>query len=319
MKRMLAALCLMVALAAHAQEPYPNRAVKFVVPFTPGTGIDILARTLGQKLADDWKVPVVVDNRPGASGAIGTDAVIKAPPDGYTLLMSAVSLVQNVSLAAVPPYDPVRDLVAVAPLAIGSFALVAHPSVPAKSVKELVALAKASPGKLNYASPGNGTPHHLAMELFKARTGVAIVHVPYKGTAQAVQDLVGGQVQVAFLPVHVALPQVEAGRLVMLASGGAARTDVTPNVPSLAEAAGVGDVVADIWYGLYAPAGTAQPVVERLNAEVNRVLENPEVVRTLARQGLTPTGGTSVEFARFTKSELQRWTAVVRTQKIRAD
>ena len=221
-KRMLAALCLAAAVSAHAQEPYPNRAVKVIVPFSPGTGIDILARTIGQKLSDDWKVPVVVENRPGASGNIGTEAVAKSPPDGYTLLMTANTLVLAPSLSPNTPYDPVKDFAAVVPLAIGRFALVVHPSVPATTVKELVALAKANPGKLNYASPGNGTPHHFVMELFKLKTGVDIVHLPYKGSAQAVQDLVGGQVQVAFLPVHVAKPQVDGGRLVMLASGGRA-------------------------------------------------------------------------------------------------
>ena len=319
MKIILAALCLAAATAVCAQEPYPNRAVKLVVPFTPGTGIDILARTIGQKLSDDWKVPVVVENRAGASGSIGTEAVVKAPPDGYTLLMTANTLVQTASLSTNTPYDPVNDLVAVTPLAIGRFALVVHPSVNARTVKELIALAKASPGKLNYASPGNGTPHHFATELFKAKTGIDIVHVPYKGSAQAVQDLVGGQVQMAFLPIHVALPQVEGGRLVMLAAGGGERATVTPNVPSLAEASGVGDVAADLWYGMYAPARTPQPIIDRLNAEVNRVLKRPDVVETLAKQGLTPTGGTSAALAQFTKSELERWTTVVRTQKIRAD
>jgi tripartite-type tricarboxylate transporter receptor subunit TctC len=316
---MLAVLCMAVALAAQAEEPYPNRAVKLIVPFTPGTGIDILARTLGQKLSDDWKVPVVVENRAGASGTIGTEAAAKADPDGYTLLMSATSLVQNVLLQASPPYDPVRDLAAVAPLALGRFALVTHPAVNVKTIAELVALARANPGRLNYASPGNGTPHHFNMELFKAKTGTDLVHVPYKGSAQAVQDLVSGQVQVAFLPVHVALPQVEAGRLVVLAAGGAERSEVMPNVPSLAEAAGMPDIAADIWYGVYAPARTPPAIVNRLNAEFNRVLKLPDVRATLAKQGLTPTGGTPAALAGLTKSELERWAALVRAQKIRAD
>lgn len=319
MTRMLAALCLAVALGAHAQEPYPDRAVTIIVPYTTGTGIDILARTLGQKLSDDWKVPVVVENRAGASGTIGTEAAVKSSPDGYTLLMSANSLVQTASIAIPTPYDPIEDLVAVAPLALGRFALVVYPSVKARTVAELVALAEASPGKLNYASPGNGTPHHFAMEIFKSKTGVDIVHVPYKGSAQAVQDLVGGRVQVAFLPLHVALPQVEGGRLVLLASGGGERASVTPNVPSLAEAVGVRDVAADLWYGLYAPARTPQAIVDRLNAEVNRVLKRPDVAAILARQGLTPTGGTPAALAHITKSELDRWAVVARQAKIRAD
>ena len=310
---------LALAASALAQEPYPSRPVKLVVPFTPGTGIDILARTLGQKLGDEWKVGVVVENRAGASGNIGTEAVAKAPPDGYTLLTTAQTMVVNRALFASLPYDPVKDFAPIAPLAIGSLALVVHPSLTIKSVSELVAYAKANPGKLNYASPGNGTPHHLAMELFKTKAGIDVVHVPYKGTAQAVQDLLGGQVGVMFLPVHVALPQAEAGKLVMLAAGGASRAGATPNVPSLAEAAGIRDIDTDIWYGLYAPARTPQALIDRLNADVNRVLKLPDIADTLAKQGLQPTGGTPAALAELTKSDLERWAAVVRAAKIQPD
>ena len=316
------ACALLVGLAtacAYAQEPFPSRAVKLVVPFTPGTGIDILARTLGQKLGDDWKVAVVVDNRPGASGNIGTEAVAKSTPDGYTLLTTANTIVLNRSLFATIPYDPIKDFAPVAPLAIGRLALVVHPSLNVKTVAELIAFAKANPGKLNYASPGNGTPHHLAMELFKSKTGISIVHVPYKGSAQAVQDLLGGQVGVMFLPVHVALPQVEGGKLVMLAAGGAERSSATPNVPSLAEAAGVRGIDTDIWYGLYAPAKTPVAIVDRINADVNRLLRLPEVADALAKQGLQPTGGPPAALEQLTKADLERWAVVVREAKIQAD
>jgi len=321
MKQALAvALCVGLATGAvHAQDPYPNRPVRIVVPFTPGTGIDILARTLGQRLGEEWKQPVVVENRAGASGNIGTEAVAKSPPDGYTLLMTASSLVLNRSLFKTIPYDPIKDFAAVAPLAIGRLALVTHPSVNAKTVKDFIALAKASPGKLNYASPGNGTPHHVAMELFKAKTGIDVVHVPYKGSAQAVQDLVGGQVNVMFLPVHVALPQVDGGKLVMLAAGGTERSSAARNVPSLAEAAGVRDVDTDIWYGLFAPAGTPPAIVDKLAADVNRVLKMPDVVDVLAKQGLQATGGTPAGLAELTKSDLERWAIVVREAKIQPD
>ena len=321
MKRALAvALCMGLATGAvHAQDAYPNRPVRIVVPFTPGTGIDILARTLGQRLGEEWKQPVVVENRAGASGNIGTEAVAKSPPDGYTLLMTASSLVLNRSLFKTIPYDPIKDFAAVAPLAIGRLALVTHPSVNAKTVKDFIALAKASPGKLNYASPGNGTPHHVAMELFKAKTGIDVVHVPYKGSAQAVQDLVGGQVNVMFLPVHVALPQVDGGKLVMLAAGGTERSSAARNVPSLAEAAGVRDVDTDIWYGLFAPAGTPPAIVDKLAADVNRVLKMPDVVDVLAKQGLQATGGTPAGLAELTKSDLERWAIVVREAKIQPD
>ncbi len=257
---MLAAAGLMsiVVLApVTAQAPYPNRPLRIVVPYTAGTGIDILARATGQKLSERLKVAVVVDNRPGASGNIGTETVAKAAPDGYTLLMTASTHVTNAALQTSVPYDPARSFTPIGPTAIGNLALVVHPSVPAKSVQELVALARAQPGKLNYASPGSGTPHHLAMELFKLHFKVDLTHVPYKGTAGAVTDLLGGQVQVMFLPVHVALSQVQAGKLRMLAAGGAKRSPVTPDIPSLADE-GVTDIDVDIWYAMLGSGGVTQ-------------------------------------------------------------
>ena len=304
---------------AVAQDAFPTRPIRIIVPFTPGTGIDILARTLGQKMGDDLKTPVVVENRPGASGNIGTEAVAKSPPDGYTLLMTANTIVLNRSLFKSIPYDPIKDFAPVAPLAIGRLALVTHPSVAAKTVNEFIALAKREPGKLNYGSPGNGTPHHLAMELFKSKTGIDVVHVPYKGSAGAVSDLVGGQINVMFLPVHVALPFVEGGKLNMLAAGGAQRASATPNVPSLAEAAGVRDIDTDIWYALYAPAGTPNEIVTRLNREMNALLKSPDVAGTLAKQGLQPTGGTEDDLGRLTRDDLERWSVVVRDAKIQPD
>jgi len=279
------AAALAVVANSHAQGPYPIKPIKLVVPFTPGTGIDILARTLGQKIGDDWKATIVVDNRPGASGNIGTEAVAKAAPDGYTLLMTASTIVLNRSLFKTIPYDPIKDFAPIAPLAVGRLALVTNPTVPAKNVSDLIAYAKANPGKLFYGSPGNGTPHHLAMEVFKSATGINIVHVPYKGTAGAVQDLLGGQISVMFLPVHVALPQVEAGKLNMLAAGGAQRASATPNVPSLAEAAGVSDVDTDIWYALYAPAETPRDIVAKLNAEIVRGLGAADVKDRISTLG----------------------------------
>ena len=305
--------------ARGAQASFPDKPIRIIVPFTPGTGIDILARTLGQKMGEDWKIAVIVENKPGASGNIGTEAAAKAQPDGYALLMTASTIVLNRSLFKSIPYDPVKDFAPVAPLAIGRLALVTHPSVAAKSVNEFVALAKREPGKLNYGSPGNGTPHHLAMELFKSRTGIDVVHVPYKGTAGAVSDLIGGQIQVMFLPVHVALPFVTAGKLNMLAAGGTERASATPNVPSLAEAAGVRDIDTDIWYALYAPAGTPKAIIDKLNGEMNALLHARDMAETLARQGLQPTGGTPDELARLTRTDLARWSTVVRDAKIQPD
>jgi len=316
----LAATGVAIALMspASAQAPYPNRSIRVVVPYTAGTGIDILARIVGQKLAERLKVGVVVDNRPGASGNIGTEAVVKAAPDGYTLLMNASTHVTNAALQASVPYDPVKSFTPIGPVAVGNLALVVNPSVPANSVQDLVALARAEPGKLNYASPGSGTPHHLAMELFKLHFKVDLTHVPYKGTAGAVTDLLGGQVQVMFLPVHVALPQVQAGRLRMLASGGAHRSPATPNVPSLAEE-GVTDIDVDIWYALFAPAGLPKEQVAMLNAETNAILADPEVRESLLKQGLNPTPGKPDDLARTIDADLERWTRIVRAAQIKAD
>jgi tripartite-type tricarboxylate transporter receptor subunit TctC len=304
---------------AAAQETYPSRNIRIIVPFSPGTGIDILARTLGQKLTERWKTPIVVDNRPGASGNIGTEAAAKAPPDGYTLLMTASTIVTNRGFFKAMPYDVVKDFAPVMPLALGRLALVTHPSLPVRSVREFVGLAKARPGEINYASPGNGTPHHLAMELFKQRSGIELTHIPYKATGPAVADILGGHVGVMFLPIHVALPHANATKLRVLAAGGTQRAAATPNVPSLAEAAGVRDIDVDIWYALYVPAGTPQSVTARLNNEINSALREPETRDTLAKQGLTPTGGTPEELARLTQADLERWLRVVREARIQPD
>lgn len=319
MKRILNAAFIALALcaaASHAQ--YPNRPIKLVVPFTPGTGIDILARVFAQKLQERTKNPVVVENRPGASGNIGTEAVAKAPPDGYTLLMTATTIVQSAVLHRSVPYDPVRGMTPIGHAAVGNLTLVAHPAVAVRSVKDLVALAKSRPGQLNYASPGNATPHHLAMELFKLHFSVQIVHVPYKGTAGAVTDLLGGQVQLMFLPVHVALPQVQAGKLTMLASGGARRSPATPDTPSLAEE-GVRDIDVDIWYALLGPAALPREIVSRLNAELVAILADADTRAGLLKQGLSPQTGTPAELAKLIEADLERWGKVVREARITAD
>jgi tripartite-type tricarboxylate transporter receptor subunit TctC len=318
-RRFLALAGLALPLASRAQDGYPRRSIRIVVPFTPGTGIDILARTLGQKLGERWHVAVVVENRPGASGNIGTDAVAKSPADGYTLLMTASTLVLNRSLFRSLPYDPVKDFAPVLPLAIGSLALVVHPSVKAGTVAEFVALARASPGRIDYGSPGKGTPHHLAMELFKNATGIDLVHVPYKGSGPAVTDLLGGQIAVMFLPVHLALPQAQSGKLRMLASGGITRASATPDVPSLAEAAGIREIDADIWYALYAPAGTSRDIVAKLNGEFNALLKLADVREALAKQGLATTGGTTEQLAQLTARDMERWARVIREARIEAE
>ena len=316
----IAAVALLACTAlAQAQEPYPSKPIKLIVPFTPGTGMDILARTLGPGLTERWKVPVVVENRPGASGNIGTEAVAKSPADGYTALVTASTLVMNRSLFKSIPYDPVKDFTPVALLAVGSLALVTHPSVNANSVQELIALARANPGRLDYGSPGNGTPHHLAMELFKQQTGTRMVHIPYKGTGPATQDLLGGQIQVMFLTVHVVLPLVQAGRLKMLAAGGTERSIAAPQVPSLAEASGIRNIDTDIWFGIYLPAGAPQEAVAKLNAELNSLLKVPGTAEALARQGLQAMGGPPERLAQLTRADSERWAQVVREAGIKPD
>jgi tripartite-type tricarboxylate transporter receptor subunit TctC len=318
MKSILSGFLVFLLLGAGtAGAQYPNRPIRLVVPFTPGTGIDILARVFAQKLQERAKSPVVVENRPGASGNIGTEAVAKAPADGYTLLMTATTIVQSAVLNKAVPYDA-RTMTPVGHAAVGNLSLVVHPSVPARSVAELVALAKAQPGRLNYASPGNATPHHLAMELFKLRFGVALTHVPYKGTAGAVTDLLGGVVQAMFLPVHVALPQAQAGKLAMLSSGGAQRSPVTPEVPSLAEA-GVRDIDVDIWYALFGPPGLPRDVVAFLNGELAAILLEPETRASLLKQGLAPKTGTPAELGKLVDADLERWGRVVREARIAVD
>jgi len=300
-------------------QAYPTRPVRLLVGDAAGGAPDTIARLIGPWLSERLGQPVVVDNRPGASGNVGTEAVAKAPADGYTLLTTASTIVLNRSLFKSIPYDPVKDFAPIALLAVGRLALVTNPSVPAKTAAEFIAYAKANPGKLFYGSPGNGTPHHLAMEVFKSSAGIDLVHVPYKGTAGAVQDLLGGQISVMFLPVHVALAQVEAGKLNMLAAGGIERASATPNVPSLAEAAGVRGVDTDIWYGLYAPAGTPRDIVAKLNAEVSRVLKDPATIETLMKQGLQPLGGSPDDLAKLTRDDLERWAKVVRDARIQPD
>ena len=321
-KLMLVAAALLSTLGAGpaaAQDAYPSKPLRIIVPFAPGGGIDILGRTLGQKLFERWKQPVVIENRPGASGAIGFELAAKAPPDGYSILMSVNTMIMLPSLNKKVPYDPIKDFAPVASVAIGTMALVVPPSLNVKTVGEFVALAKKEPGKLNYGSPGNGTPHHLAMELFKQRAGIELTHIPYKGSDGMMTGILGGQISAVFMPVHQALANVQAGRLVMLSSSGTKRSNATPNVPSLGEAAGIRDIDVDIWFGMYLPAATPKEIVAKLNAEVNAILKLPDVVETLARQGLHPTGGTPADLADLTASDLERWAKVIRDANIRAD
>jgi len=312
----------MASFGAAAQAPAPTApspgALRLIVPFTPGTGIDLIARTVGPKLGERLGRPVVVDNRAGASGNIGTEAVVRSPPNGSTLLVSVNTLVMNRSLYPQLPFDPVKDLVPVSLTSWGQLLLVASPHTGYKSAADLINAAKLRPGAINYASPGVGTPHHMSMELFKAKTGVFLTHIPYRGTAQALTDMLGGQVDVMFLPIHVALPHVKAGKLVALGIGSDKRHPLLPQVPTLAEAH-AGDVNVAMWYGIFAPSGTSPDLVARLNRELKDILAMPEVRSAFETQGMDPATSSPEEFRHLVEQDADRWAQLIKAQNIRAE
>src|SRR5882762_4594892 len=312
------ALAALAAGPALAQQSYPSRTITIIAPFSPGTGIDILARTCGQKLAERWGVPVVVDNKPGASGNIGTELAARAAGDGYTLMMTATTFALNPALSKKSQYDPLKSFAPVSLVATGVLSFAVSANTPAANIGELVALAKSSPGKLNYASSGNGTPQHLTMELFKLTAGVDITHVPYKGAAEATKDLAGGYVDAMILPVHTVAPLVHAGKVRLLAVLNDERSPVFPAVPTLRDA-GYPAVESSVWYGLMAPATTPADIVRKLNGEISAILALAEVKEILARQGLSPAGGEPERLSRLVGSELERWRRVIAQAKIRAD
>lgn len=305
------------SLAAQAQAPH-GAPLRLVVPFTPGTGIDLIARTVGPRLGERLGRPVIVDNRAGASGNIGTEYVVRSAPDGNTLLVSVNTLVMNRSLYPKLPFDPVKDLTPVGLTSWGQLVLVTPPKTGFKTVGDLVAAARARPGSLNYASPGVGTPHHMSMELFKQSAGVHLTHIPYRGTGPAVTELLGGQVDAMFLPIHVALPLIKAGKLVPLAIGSARRHHLLPDVPTLEEAK-VGKVDVDMWYGIFAPAGTAPDYVAKLNRELKDILALPEVRTAFQTQGMDPATDTPQEFKALVARDAQRWADLVKRQHIQAE
>ncbi len=306
-----------LALTAAAQAQYPSRMVRAIVPYTPGSSADLIARNLGPRLSEGWKVPFLVDNRAGASGIIGVQAVVGAPADGYTVLIMADNFASAASVRR-SSYDPVNDLDPVILLARGDYALMASASFPAKSVAELVGMARANPGKIYYASPGSGLPAHLMMEVFKSTMGIDLVHVPYKSNAAAVTDLVGGQVSLMFASVGVALPLAEGGRIRILAAGAARRAARTPEVPSFIES-GVKDFDVGTWFALFVPKGTPREVRAKLHADVAALLKEPAVAELMQKQGMTPAGGTPEELHDLVRSDFERWTRIVREANIKAD
>ncbi|HTM59926.1 MAG TPA: tripartite tricarboxylate transporter substrate binding protein [Burkholderiales bacterium] len=316
MTRFLAFLFLLYACGAAAQD-YPSRPIHLIVPYTPGTGADILSRVLGPKISERWKTAVVTDNRPGATGNIGAAEAKAASPDGYTLLLTATSFTTNPALKPAP-FDPVKDYEPVALIATGALGVYINPQVPAKDMKEFVALVKSQPGRLYYSSPGNGGPQHLAMELLKLETGMDIVHVPYKGAAGAISDLVGGHVQAMISALQTVAPHVHSGRLRFLAVMSSKRSDAFPDVPTLKEA-GMPDLEVETWYAMFAPAGTPAAIVAKWNRELNELLKEADVKDVIAKQGLVPEGGTSEALGARVKRELASWTRVVKAAKIKAD
>ncbi|RST49702.1 tripartite tricarboxylate transporter substrate binding protein [Variovorax sp. MHTC-1] len=310
---------LLLAASAAAAHAWPDQPITLVVPYTPGTGIDLIARQLSARLPAILGQPVVVDNVPGASGNIGSEKVARAKPDGYTLLVQVNTLVMNKSLYKSLAYDPVNDFTPVSLTSWGTLLLVTNPNVQkTTSVALVVAAAKASPGKFTYATPGVGTPHHLSMALLLQSTGTEMLHVPYKGTAGAVTDLLGGRIDYMFLPVHVALQHIQAGKLKAIATGSDKRLAQLPEVPTLAEA-GIQGGNVDMWYGVLAPKGTPSAVVARLNKEIAAVLKQPEVAGAFQSQGMVPASSTPSEFKDLMSKDTQRWAGVVQRGGITAD
>ncbi len=305
--------------AASAQDAaWPTRTVQIVVPYTPGTGADILARLFGPRLAERWKVGVVTDNRPGATGNIGTEFVARAAPDGHTLLFVATSFGTTPALRPKLPFDPVKSFAPVGLIATSGLGLVVHPQLPVKTLRDFINLAKRRPGELLYSSPGNGGPQHLTMELLKLETKIDIVHVPYKGAAGAIIDLMGGHVQAMIAALQTAHPFVTGGKLRMLAVMSGERSPAFPGVPTMKEL-GLPSLEVYTWYGAFAPAGTPPAVVTRINAEINTLLQQPDIRELLARQGMNPGGGGSERLGELVRQELPRWSRVVTAAKIRSD
>jgi tripartite-type tricarboxylate transporter receptor subunit TctC len=306
----LALLALTFGQVARADE-YPSRPVRLIVPFGAGGPADIYARVIAQHLQDQLKQPFVVEDRPGAGAIIGTDAVAKATPDGYTLLMMSNTHTTNESLIANKPYQLMRDLVPVATINYSDLIMVVHPSVPANDLKEFIALAKAKPGELNYASSGPGTPYHMAGELFKAMSGTNIVHVPHKASGEARNSVIGGHVQMMFDAITTMAPNVAAGQVRALGTTGLKRSPLTPDVPTVAEA-GVPGYEATIWLGIMAPVGTPKAIVEKLNVEINKIIARPDVTEAWAKQGAVPMPMTPEAFDKYLRADIDKWADVVK-------
>jgi tripartite-type tricarboxylate transporter receptor subunit TctC len=313
------AMVLGVAVSAAAQSVFPSKPVKLIVPFPPGGGNDVIARIIGQKLTERWGQQVVIDNRAGANGIVGLQALMQSPADGYTLAVGAAGpLSVNPSLYNKLPYDPLKDFAAITNLVNFPLLLVTHPSVPAKNTRELIALAKAKPEGLSYASPGNGNSGHLAGELLNSMAGVKVLHVPYKGQGPALTDLLSGQVQMLYSSIPSVINQVKSGQLNAIGVGSAKRLTSLPDVPTLSES-GVAGYEAYSWVGLIAPANTPGDIVKKIHRDVSDILKQHDVSDKLNQQGALPVGDTPEEFASYIKAEIAKWGQVVRQANIKLD
>lgn len=312
------ALGLLLAAPHAVAQTYPQKPVRLVVPYPPGGGTDIIARIVGQKVSDSLGQQIIIDNRGGAGGTIGTEVVAKSAPDGYTILMAPTSHVINPSIYAKLPYDTVKDFAPITLAASATILLVVHPSIPARTVKELMAFAKARPGQLNFGSAGNGTVFHLTGELFKRQAGIDMVHVPFKGGGPTIANLVAGQVSVAFETMLALQPFVKAGRVRALAVTGAQRSSVMPELPTIVEL-GFPAIVAENWYGFYAPAATPRPIIARLNAEIVKTLRAPEIKQRFQEQGTEIVASTPGELSDAIRTEMEKWSRTAREAGARID
>jgi tripartite-type tricarboxylate transporter receptor subunit TctC len=310
----LAGAVIAAAPAAIADD-YPSRPVKVIVPFGAGGPTDVYTRAIAEELRKSLRQPFVMENRPGAGTTIGTDVVANAQPDGYTLLMVSGTQTVNETLYAHKPYQLMRDLVPIAPLIDTDLVLVVHPSVPAKTVEELLALARAKPGALNYGSSGPGSNYHMAGELLKNLTGIDIVHVPYKGSTGARNDILSGQIQILFDSVPTMAPQIKAGMVRALGTSGKTRSPILPDVPTMAEA-GVPGFIATLWVGFMAPAATPKPIVDKLHDEITKILRRPDIKQAWEKTGASPIVMTQPEYKSFMESQVAKWAEVIKTNRI---
>ena len=312
-----AAVLLAIAGFTAAQQSYPNKPIRFISPFPPGGGTTIVARLIGQKLTESWGQQVLVDNRPGGNTIIGSEALVRSAPDGYTIMIQASTHATNPNLLALP-YDSIKDFAPVATVSSNEYMLVVNPSIPANNLQEFIALAKSKPGQLNFASTGTGSPQHLAGELFNIMTGVKMQHIPYKGSGQILPDLIGNQVQLAFMNPLNAVPHVKAGQLKAIAISGDARVPALPQVPTFTEAGLTGFDVRN-WYGVFAPAATPKQIIDKLANEIARIMALPDIRDKLASQGAEPFVTTPEQFAALIKADIAKFGKIIKTANIRLD